>query len=297
MRKAEIDSGINILGFLQNKTHRDILTRGFENAVHFSGSSCSKNVEISKRLQLQLKKKKKEQFPPHSAVSFVSWLGVRGARAALLASRKPPEPVGRGAHAVEVSPEQACSLRHWFGQGALLQAGKAPQELPSLKAGLRGSGLVWKRAQHCSTAPNRQRLGKTHFLTSNSFPAESLTLCKVSPSSKLNSLGLICTVFVQEAAPAWPPLQHWHFPGWQPKGCLGRHSGGQNARAGLRHVCSRRGRLQSGGLHLGKNSFLNTLSWLLNTESRSVGGKELLIQPPLKAGVSPALNEVSHAFV
>lgn len=59
MRKAEIDSGINILSFLQNKTHRDILTRGFENAVRFSGGSCSKNVEISKRLQLQLKKKKK----------------------------------------------------------------------------------------------------------------------------------------------------------------------------------------------------------------------------------------------
>lgn len=49
---------------------------GLKTLFIFQVAAAYKNMEISRRLQLQLKKKKKEQFPPSSIVSSPSWAGL-----------------------------------------------------------------------------------------------------------------------------------------------------------------------------------------------------------------------------
>lgn len=166
---------------------------------------------------------------------------------------------GCGARSVEAShaahPEHACSSQRCFRHGASLEAGEDPRSCRltklSLGAHLFFQVLFGNGHKTALLLQNRQHLSRIHFLSNNSLPEKSVT---VQGESQQPSQFNLHTGFVQDTVPALPPLQHWHFPGWQPKGCLGRHSCGQKAKAGLHYICSKRSWMESSGLHLGKGA-------------------------------------------
>lgn len=211
---------------------------------------------FSKRLHPRLKKKKRHNFISlHCQVPFMSCFGIKG----LSAAGNPVGLWGCGALSMAVSPgaQQTCSSQPRSAREPL-PGGEIP-ELPAPKAQLKHSLLLqvlFGNAQSFSTVANRQRFSRIHFLSNNSFQS-SQWLCPRWVPAALSVFNLH-TGFVQDAVPASPPLQLWHFPGWQPKGCLGRLSCRQKAKAGLLYICSKRGRMKNNGLHPGKISELIT---------------------------------------
>lgn len=93
-------------------------------------------------------------------------------------------------HKVRLAQSKPAACSADFGRERCCKLGKTQRAAISTKLSS-GAHLLYQvlfRNWHkiASLLQNRQHLSRIHFLNNNSFPEQSVTLCKVSPSSPLS---------------------------------------------------------------------------------------------------------------